>query len=138
MRLLMTEEETIVDYILDLDWRGFPLRLSDVKDLANSLLAARNCELVSQSWAKTFVKRRPELKTKFSRKYNYKRALCEDPELMQGWFRLVQNTKAKYGIQDNDMYNFDETGFMMGMHNALAVVIASERRSRPKSLQQGN
>jgi hypothetical protein len=62
----MIEEETIVDYILDLDWRGFPLRLSDVKDLANSLLAARNCKLVSQSWAKTFVKRWLELKTKFS------------------------------------------------------------------------
>jgi hypothetical protein len=138
MRLLITEEETIVDYILDLDWRGFPLRLSDVKDLADSLLAARNCEPVGQSWAKTFVKRRPELKTKFNRKYNYKRALCEDPELVQGWFRLVHNTKAKYGIQDNDMYNFDETGFMMGMHNASAVVTASERRSRPKSLQQGN
>jgi hypothetical protein len=57
---------------------------------------------------------------------------------VQGWFCLAQNTKAKYGIQDNNMYNFDETGFMMGMHNTSAVVTASERRSRPKSLQQGN
>ena len=138
MRLLVTEEETLCDYILDLDWRGFPVRLSTVKDLADSLLAARNREPVGQNWAKSFVKRRPELRIKFNRKYDYKRALCEDPELIQGWFRLVQNTKAKYGIQDNDMYNFDETGFMMGMHNASAVVTASERRSKPKSLQQGN
>ena len=36
------------------------------------------------------------------------------------------------------MYNFDETGFMMGMHKASAVVTASKRRSKPKSLQQGN
>jgi hypothetical protein len=138
MRLLVTEEEMLCDHILDLDWRGFSVRLSTVKDLADSLLAARNCEPVGQNWAKSFVKRRPELRTKFNRKYDYKRALCEDPELVQGWFRLVQNTKAKYGIQDNDMYNFDETGFMMGMHNASAVVTASERRSKPKSLQQGN
>jgi hypothetical protein len=126
MRLLVTEEQTIVDYVLDLDWRGFPLRLSAVKDLADSLLAARSCEPVGQSWAKTFVKRQPELQTKFNRKYDYKRALCEDPELVQGWFCLVQNTKAKNGIQDDNIYNFDETGFMMGMHNAAAVVTASE------------
>jgi RecB family endonuclease NucS len=75
---------------------------------------------------------------KFNRKYDYKRALCEDPGLIQRWFRLVQNTKAKYGIQDDDMYNFDETGSIMGMHNASAVVTASRRRSRPKSMQQGN
>ena len=125
----------IVKNILDLDARGFPLRLSAVKDLADSLLAARHRDPVGPNWPKAFIKRRLELKMKFNRKYDYKRALCEDPELVQGWFRLVQNTKAKYGIQDDDMYNFDETGFIMGMHNSLAVVTASNRRSKPKSLQ---
>ena len=42
MNLLMTEEEVIIKYILDLDTRGFPLRLPAIKDLADSLLAARN------------------------------------------------------------------------------------------------
>jgi RecB family endonuclease NucS len=60
------------------------------------------------------VKRRPKLKVKFNRKYDYKRALCEDPEVVEGWFRLVVNIKAKYGIQDEDIYNFDETGFIIG------------------------
>ena len=138
MKLLVTEEQTIVDYVLDLDARGFPLHLPAIKDLADSLLAARHRDPVGPNWPRAFVKRRPELKMKFNRKYDYKRALCEDPELIQGWFRLVQNTKAKYGIQDDDMYNFDETGFMMGMHNSSAVVTASDRRSKPKSLQQGN
>jgi hypothetical protein len=47
IKLLMTEEETIVEYILDLNSRGFPLRLPAVKDLANSLLAARHHDPVS-------------------------------------------------------------------------------------------
>jgi hypothetical protein len=47
MKLLMIEEETIVEYILDLDSRGFPLRLPAVKDLADSLLAARHRDPVS-------------------------------------------------------------------------------------------
>lgn len=138
MKLLVTEEQTIVNYILDLDARRFPLHLPAIEDLADSLLAARHRDPVGPNWPRAFIKRRPELRMKFNRKYDYRRALCEDPELIQCWFRLVQNTKAKYGIQDDDIYNFDETGFMMGMRNSSAVVTASDRRSKPMSLQQGN
>ncbi|KAI1517386.1 transposase [Pyrenophora tritici-repentis] len=138
MNLLKTEEDVIVQHILDLDARGFPPRLAAVQDMANSLLAERHRDPVGQNWAATFVKRRPELKVKFNRKYDYKRALCEDPEVIQGWFRLVENTKAKYGILDEDTHNFDESGFMMGMISTGAVVTGSERRGRPKSVQQGN
>ena len=46
--------------------------------------------------------------------------------------------KAKYSIQDEDTYNFDETGFIMGVISTRAVVTAAERRGRPKTVQQGN
>jgi hypothetical protein len=46
--------------------------------------------------------------------------------------------KAKYGIQDADTYNFDETGFMMGQITTGAVVTASERRKQLKAIQPGN
>ncbi|KAI1675984.1 DDE superfamily endonuclease [Pyrenophora tritici-repentis] len=106
--------------------------------MANSLRAERNLGQVGQNWPSTFVKRRPELKVKFNRKYDYKRALCEDPKAVQDWFGLVANIKAKYGIVDDDTYNFDETGFMMGQIAPGAVVTASERRGRPKTIQPGN
>jgi hypothetical protein len=138
MKLFLTEEEVIVQHILDLDARGFPPRLAAVKHMADSLLAERHCDPVGQNWAATFVKRRLELKVKFNRKYDYKRALCEDPGIIRGWFRLVENTKAKYGIQDEDTYNFDESGFMIGMISTGAVVTGSERRGRAKSVQRGN
>jgi hypothetical protein len=106
--------------------------------MANSLLAERNQPPVGKNWAGTFVKRRLELTIKFNRKYDYKRALCEDPEVIQGWFRLVENTKAKYSILDEDTYNFDKSGFMMGVILIGAVVTGSERRGRPKTVQQGD
>ena len=89
-KLRPTEEEVIVQHILDLDARGFPPRLAAVKDMANLLRKERGQPLVGVNWASTFVKRHPELKVKFNRKYDYKRALCEDPEIIQGWFRLVE------------------------------------------------
>jgi hypothetical protein len=138
MNLTKTEEDVLVEHILDLVTRGFPPRLAAVADMANSLRAERQLGHVGINWPNTFVKRRPELTTKFNRKYDYKRALCEDSEIIQGWFRLVANIKAKYGILDEDTFNFDESGFMMGQISTGLVVTASERRGRPKAVQQGN
>jgi hypothetical protein len=100
--------------------------------MANSLRAERNLGQVGINWPSTFVKRCPELTTKFNCKYDYKRAPCEDPEIIQAWFGLVANIKAKYGIQDEDTYNFDEAGFMMGQILTGAVVTASERTRTAK------
>jgi hypothetical protein len=138
MKLLKTEEEVIVEHIFDLDERGWAPRLAAVKDMADCLLEARHRDPVGQNWAASFVKRRPELKVKFNRKYDYRRALCEDPGVIQGWFSLVQNMKAKYGIVDDDMYNFDEAGFMMGVISTGVVVTRADCQGRPKMLQQGN
>jgi hypothetical protein len=62
---------------------------------------------------------------KFNRKYDYKRALCEDPGVIQGWFKLVENTKAKYGILDEDTYNFDESSFIIGIILTRVVITGS-------------
>ncbi|OBS17844.1 hypothetical protein FPOA_09573 [Fusarium poae] len=132
------EEQIIVQFILDLDSRGFPSRLRFVEEMANSLLADRDASPVGKRWAHNFVKRQPELKTRLFRKYDYQRAKCEDPTIIRNWFRLVANTVAKYGIRSDDMWNFDETGFMMGIIQSGMVVTGSEREGRPKSVQPGN
>jgi 2-keto-3-deoxy-L-rhamnonate aldolase RhmA len=61
MRLTIREEEVIVQHILDLDAQGFPPRLNAIKDIADSLLAARHYEPVGQRWPYDFVKRQPKL-----------------------------------------------------------------------------
>jgi hypothetical protein len=132
------EEQIIVQFILDLDSRGFPPRLRGVEEMANRLLADRDASPVGKRWASNFVKRHKELKTRFFRKYDYQRAKCEDPTIIRNWFRLVENTIAKYGIRSDDIYNFDETGFMMGMIGSGMVVTGAERRGRPKSVQPGS
>ncbi|EGU85420.1 hypothetical protein FOXB_04063 [Fusarium oxysporum f. sp. conglutinans Fo5176] len=114
-RLSNLEEQVIVEHILDLDSRGCPPRLRDVEEIANQLLADRQAQPVSKNWASNYIKRQPELKTRFQRRYDYQRARCEDPIVIRNWFRLVQNTIAKYGTRSDDIYNFDETGFAMGM-----------------------
>lgn len=137
-RLSDLEEQIIIQFILDLDSRGFPPRLRGVKAMADRLLADRDAPPVGTRWATNFVKRHQELKTRFFRKYDYQRAKCEDPTIIRKWFRLVANIIAKYGIDVGDIYNFDETGFLMGMIASGMVIIGSERRAKPKSVQPGN
>jgi hypothetical protein len=102
-RLSGLEEQIIVQYILNLDSRGFPPRHRGVEEKANRLLANRDASPVGKRWAINFIKRQPELKMRFQRRYDYQRAKCEDPTIIRNWFRLVQNTIAKYGIQSDDI-----------------------------------
>jgi len=137
-KLRPLEESVIVRHILDLDSRAFPPRVSAVEDMANRILAERNGGRVGKNWTTNFVRRQPELNTRFNRRMDYQRVQCEDPDAYNAWFRLVQNIINKYAIQDEDIYNFDETGFCIGQITAEMVVTNAERRGRPTTAQQGN
>jgi hypothetical protein len=56
-KLTATEEKTIIQYILDLDSRGFAPRLCEVADMADKLLGVRGGEPVGKCWAERFVTR---------------------------------------------------------------------------------
>ena len=100
--------------------------------MANQLLRERDAPPVGKRWAYNFVKRQQELRTCYTRKYDYQRAKCKDPKTIGEWFRLVRNIIAKYGIVDDDIYNFDETGFIMGIIFAGVVVTTLDSRSKAK------
>ena len=51
------EEQTIVQYIIELSTRAFPPRLRGVEDMANHLRRERDVPPVGQRWAHNFVKR---------------------------------------------------------------------------------
>ena len=76
------EEQTLVQYIIDQDVRGMPIQLSGVKDMADLLLVLHSSKPVGKLWARRFVDTQPTLKTKFNCRYDYQRALCEDPEVI--------------------------------------------------------
>jgi hypothetical protein len=128
----------IVSHILDLDLRGFLPTYAAVHDMADRLLAARGAGQVGVHWPRNFVKRTDSLTTHFNRTYDRQRALCKDLVLIKSWFKLVEQTKAKCGICDDDVWNFDEAGFMMGKIMTQLVVTGSERRGRAKATPPGN
>jgi hypothetical protein len=74
----------------------------------------------------------------FNRAKDRQRILQEDPEVVSAWFTLMSKIITKFGIHKDDIHNFDETGFQMGVIGTIKVVTSSERRTRPQLVQLGN
>jgi hypothetical protein len=108
--------------------------------MADKLLSVRGGEPVGKHWAERFVTRSDELKMAFNRAKDRQRIPQEDPETIGAWFKLVENTKAKYGVYNNDVHKFDEIGrgFQMGVIGSMKVVTGAERCARPELVQPGD
>jgi hypothetical protein len=132
------EERVIIEHALDVDERGFQLNYDLLRGVADKLLSNRGARRVGVNWPARFVRRVPELRLRVNRRYDYQRALNEDPHIVKDWFRLIANIRAKYGIPNNDVYNFDEYSFQIGVIGSRMVITGSERRQIPKTVQPGN
>ena len=109
--------------------------------MANILLANRgqaSTTTVGDKWVYNFIKRHDILKSRFSRRYNYQRAKCEDSKIIQEWFNSVQIIIMQHGIAYEDIYNFDETGYAMGLVATAKVVTSAEMTGKPFLIQPGN
>ncbi|OQD66264.1 hypothetical protein PENDEC_c060G02045 [Penicillium decumbens] len=143
-KLIEFKEESLVEWILSMDLRGNhpPPRPSLAKDMANLLLASRGTTsppTVGLNWVSNFIKRhRDTIASRFSRRYDYRRAQCEDPTMIQEWLDSVQRIIAQYGIADEDIFNFDETGFAMGLTATAKVITRAEYYGKRSTLQPGN
>ncbi|KAI9042945.1 uncharacterized protein KD926_004736 [Aspergillus affinis] len=129
-----------------MDSRGYPLTISKVRYLAKLLFTAKlkpskvQDAFISDRWVSRFIHRHEaEWKLKYTKKYNYQRAKCEDPQIIKRWFEVVQNTIQNYGILEQDIYIMDQTGFQMGVATTANVICRSgTRESHAKSTHPGN
>jgi hypothetical protein len=82
-RLTKLEEEAIVQRILDESLRGVPPSKAHVRDIADRLLRERGRKPTGKNWVDNFIKRTPELRTRWSRPYDRQRAACEDSAVIR-------------------------------------------------------
>lgn len=135
------EEESLLKWILSLDQRGACPQPCHIQVMADILLAKRGFSTpqhVGVNWASKFIDRHPEIKSCFSQSYSYQRAKCEDPKIIKEWFNRVQIVVMQNGIAFEDIYNFDETGYAMGLVATAKVVTRAGMVGRPQLLQPGN
>ena len=107
------------------------------------LLACRDVSTlpptIGKNWIYKFLTQHPQLDTRLARSYDSQRAKNEDPKIISEWFKLVERTCEEYGILDEDKYNFDETGFAMGVANTgSAKVVTTDTVGRATVIQPGD
>src|SRR4051794_29548356 len=111
-----TEEESLIQWILSMDKHSILSRVMTVCEIACLLVTQHEKPAyVGKTWVHSFISHYNTLKSKYNHKYDYQQAKCEDLELITDWFRHVQSTIIEYRILNDDIYNFDETGFQMGV-----------------------
>lgn len=124
-----------------MDRRGAAPQPSHIQAMADILLSqhgSANTQPVGKNWVSSFIKRHDEIMSNYSRRYNYQRAKCENPKDIKEWFNLVQITIMQYGIANEDIYSFDETGYAMGLIATANVVTRADMYGLRQVIQPGN
>ncbi|KAH7459044.1 hypothetical protein BFJ63_vAg20139 [Fusarium oxysporum f. sp. narcissi] len=107
--------------------------------MANGLLADRDESPVDKRWAMNFVKRHKDLKMRVFRKRTTREPSAEiQPLFAIGSGSRRTRSLSRRGIRSDGTWNFDETGFMMGVIASGTTAKVAERRGKPKSVQPGN
>ena len=93
---------------------------------------------VGVNWAFFFIRCCSELWTRYNQRITYQHAKQEDPNVLNQWFETVHAAIQEHGIHEDDIWNFDETGFAMVLCTTSKVITAVERSERPRTVIQGN
>jgi hypothetical protein len=107
-----------INVLDDLDISPLPRM---VENCANSILREAHSDKpgpppqIGEHWLSRFYLRHPEYKIRKRRAIDLDRKQAHQPEVIQDWFNRLFNTINEYGIAEEDIWNFDETGFNIGI-----------------------
>jgi hypothetical protein len=137
-KLSAKEERIIERHIQQLEVWGWPPMVSQLQKMATELLKAKgDMEDIGINWSQRFLQRHPHLKSRFVAPLDKDRVCLEDPKQILRFFELFKSTKAEYNVHDDDVYNIDEKGIMIGVLAKLKV-ICSHKHKKTRTTQQGS
>jgi hypothetical protein len=127
-KLSEPQDNALQDYLLLLYHAGTPANLEVLILSANRLLYySGQSETVSWRWAKRWVTRNKEYwKTVKSKPIAVKRGAAHVKEDIEAHFKEFDRCKKKWGIHNDDISNFDESGFQIGVTFGDKVLIPTD------------
>ena len=133
-RLLTPDQDlALVLFYEKLSNAGTPARLNSIKSEANRLLR-QTCDptkpspTIGPQWAKRWLDRQSGLFKVKRKPLAAERKNAHDVELIAKHFTRVRDVVQEHGIHPHDMWNFDETGYRIGMaRNDWAIAVDPTR-----------
>jgi len=136
-RLTEAEELAVCMYLKRLDTIGTSVRLPMVKNCANDILKRNHPSgtsdpppTVSEVWSKRFLARHPEFHIRKQKAIEDEWKNAHDPGVILDWFARYQQECEESGVLVGNRYNFDETGFRIGIgRNQWIVTMDPDRQA---------
>ncbi|KAJ5112092.1 hypothetical protein N7532_000137 [Penicillium argentinense] len=124
------QEKALCGWIDYNDSLGVPVKRTQIVAAATSILKLANPSSppLSEKWLKRFLQRHPKYNIRRRKSLDIERLHAHDKSLIQEWFQRFQNAFDLYGVQPEDLYDFDETGFQIGIGKDQWIITREPRR----------
>ena len=121
-------EDVFVQWILAEDRAGQAPNYARTRAMAEEVLQGAGLPTgLGENWHKRFHKRHPKIKAVHARHVKAARVKACTPEVITAFIERVKEIKTEYKINDDNMYNMDESGVQMGDTGREKVFCSSER-----------
>ncbi|KAJ6059822.1 hypothetical protein N7444_003461 [Penicillium canescens] len=120
-RLNSIQEQALCEYINYFDTVGASINRRQIAIAANSILEEDHHDesepppQIGDHWLKRFLKRNPEYYVRRRKALDVERSAALDKSVVERWFQDYKQVVTEHGICQQDIYNFDETGFQIGV-----------------------
>ena len=93
---------------------------------------------IGKNWTSKYLDRHPDLKTKYIPPIDKERSLAHNPDIIKGWFDLFIRLKTGFNVQNEDIYNIDKKGFIIGVIAKMRVMVSKYEFGGKYMTQYGN
>jgi hypothetical protein len=121
LKLSESQNYVLREFVRFLDQLGISARVAHVVRCANTILQADYEDpslpppTVTNRWARAWITRQDDIFVRRQRHLDLNRALAHDIDGIRKWFDGFIKIILDYGINPADIWNFDETGFRIGI-----------------------
>lgn len=133
-KLSPSQEAVLTEWIKVLGRRGIPLTYQAIAEYAAKIV----CEPVLVNWARSFKKRHPDLKARWSTGLESCCAQCLNRPLVNEYFDILEEVITEYNIPVENIYNMDEKGIQMGIGKRTMVLVDRDQKGAAYHIEDGN
>jgi DDE superfamily endonuclease len=139
-RLSEAQDSALCTYLDTLDSLGISARKRMIRGYGNQMLVAAHsdpstpCALLGINWSTRWLESHPEYAIIKKKPLNKDRKTATNAPEFRAHFDKFRQAIARYKIHPNDIWNYDETGFRIGVGRAHKVVTRRVMKDLPSWL----
>lgn len=127
------EEAILLRQIAQFDQMGLHMRRSTLCTAANAILRAESepdsePRILNDQWARRWLSRHPEIRQVKQKSMELARKEAEQPDLLRDWLLRTYRKIDELGVDLDDLWNMDETGFQIGMARNQWILTRNQKR----------